>query len=185
MPRVVSIYSDQAGTGKSTAAAYLCDWYGFHHVSFAAPVKQAAIAIASPIIGVSTATDWMVERKEAPIHELGGASLVDLCCTIGFAIREKHPGLLASIGKASAQEIVERGGDVVIDDMRHVDEWHAIAKLGGEFVKLTRTTNTNTRSDMEGLLADLEFDVGFVIDAPQGDHSQLYGFLDTLAEGQI
>ena len=185
MPRVVSIYADQAGTGKSTAADYLCDRYDFHRVSFAAPVKTAAISIAAFKIGISTAMEWMVERKEEPIPELGGASLVDLCCTIGFAIREKHPGLLAAIGKASAQEIVERGGDVVIDDMRHVDEWHAIAKLGGEFVKLTRTTNTNTRSDMEGLLADLEFDVGFVIDAPQGDHRPLYAFLDTLAEGQI
>jgi len=185
MPRVVSIYADQAGTGKSTAAAYLVENYDYCHVSFAAPVKAAVVGFVEAAIGHAAAEDWMVERKEEQIAELGGASLVDLCCTVGNAIRDRHPGLIARLGHDRVLALLERGENVVIDDMRHGDEWDCLATLPTDYVKLTRTTNTNTRAEMEGLLADREFDLGLVIDSPQGDHAQLYSFLDQLAGGAL
>lgn len=132
LPPVVAL-SAPAGGGKSTAARYLVDGYGYTLVKFAGPLKSML-----RLIGL---TDAHIEGqlKEVPSPLLCGKTPRHAMQSLGAAWGRDciGPDLWRNVWYETAADVLDHGGRVVVDDLRFPNEHEAVRRLGGVVVALT------------------------------------------------
>lgn len=129
-PRIIAL-SGPAGSGKSTAAAYLVD-KGYTLIKFAGPLKAMCQAIGF--------TDWHLEGdlKERPVDWLQGKSPRQFMQRLGTEFGRDciGPHFWVGLWERAALEVLDGGGRVVCDDCRFANEADAVRNLGGVVVRL-------------------------------------------------
>jgi hypothetical protein len=153
-----------AQTGKDTAAEALCRDLGFRRVSFADPLKALAKE-SNPIILSNMMTNV----------GLGSGKLSKLVDQLGWdAAKVQFPAVrqfLQDLGLGArkvfgpdfwvnvAMESIGDFDNVVIPDVRFVNEAEAIKYHGGKMVKIVRPGKVASGHISETALLDYEFDV--------------------------
>lgn len=145
------------GSGKDTAGAYLVERYGFVRKSFAAPLKESvAAALHVPV-------EWLETDKNDPnacvIYDRGNE-------TVRLTVRE----FLQRYGTEAHRDVFGvdfwtkqlidalDGGNVVITDMRFLNETQAVRDAGGITLLIDRPAvagSGDTHSSEELPPADL------------------------------
>lgn len=130
-PRLIG-FAGRAGAGKTTAARYLCERYGFTRVRFAGPLKDMMRALGL--------TDAEVEgdRKEAPCDLLCGRTPRQAMQWLGTEWGRDllGPDFWVEAWSRQAQGVLVAGGRVAIDDVRFLNEASKIWGFGGIVVKI-------------------------------------------------
>jgi len=133
LPCVIAI-KGRAGAGKSTAANFLVDHYGYRLVKFAGPLKRMLAAVGL------TQDEIEGDLKEVPCDLLGGQTPRHAMVTLGTEWGRDliHPDLWVNLWRREAAKIVASGGRVVADDCRFPNEAAAIRELGGRILEVSR-----------------------------------------------
>jgi Deoxynucleotide monophosphate kinase len=123
----------RAGSGKSTAAAYLVERHGFTRTRFAGPLKAMLRAM-----GLSE-REIDGDLKEAPCARLCGRTPRQAMQWLGTEWGRDmiHPDLWTELWKQDAEKIVAEDGRVVVDDVRFPDEVALVRSLGGYVLAIT------------------------------------------------
>lgn len=140
----------QAGTGKDTAAAYLCESYGFVRAAFADPINDMLAELLQQV-DVDHAVLHERHLKEAPIEALPGApSARQLKQTLGteWGRTLVHPDLWVKhlesrLGLLGFAPVHDR---IVISDVRLANEADMVRRYGGHLIRLHRDTAAPVRS---------------------------------------
>jgi hypothetical protein len=169
----------RAGTGKDTAAAYLCARYGFAQASFADPIRSMVLLMLEE---ADIDHGWLTVRwlKEAEIPELGTSARA-LMQTIGTECgrmlnRDIWVNHLQRRLGLPEQPVHDR---VVISDVRMFNEAAWVRRQGGTLLRLSRMQADAVRghaseASIEHLAADHDI-------SNDGEHfAGLYAELDGL-----
>jgi hypothetical protein len=136
-PSVVA-FIGPAGCGKSTAATYLQEEYGYSLLKFAHPIKE--------MLRVLGLEDRHLEgaEKEAPCDILGGVSPRRAMQTLGTEWGRTliHPDIWVRAWMREAVWRLQNGRRLVIDDLRYPNELDAILRLGGSTLRIVRKDAT-------------------------------------------
>ena len=161
MTKLIGIYSPAPQSGKTSVATFL-ERYGYQRVSFATPVKAMAITMLEHL-GYSTmrATQLVYEEKSTLIPEIRTTSR-HILQTLGTEFGREciHPELWTICWTAQACQLLAADTPVIADDVRFLEEAHAIKSLGGEMWHLSRDgyVRTTTHASEGGLDDYLSFD---------------------------
>lgn len=130
--------SGLAGSGKSEVAAILVNEFGFTRVKFADPLKNMLRTLMRDMGYCEDDIERHVEGdlKEAIIPEIG-VTMRHLMVTLGteWGRDAVHPDLWTRLWAASA----DNHTDVVVDDVRFVNEVDLIRGRGGKIWRIERT----------------------------------------------
>jgi len=133
MTRLIGLYSNAPGSGKSTVAEMLDG----EIVSFAAPLKRFVTSIIFGLghDGFSAVRD----HKEDKIPEIG-VSPRQMMQTLGTEWGRScvHPNLWEMLAESQAKGLVDSGFSVVFDDVRFPNEAEMVRRLGGELWLVNR-----------------------------------------------
>lgn len=133
VPRVLALCG-KAGSGKSTAASYLTEQYGYTLVKFAAPLKDMLRTIGL--------TNEQIEGglKEIPSPLLLGKTPRYAMQTLGTEWGRNIIGedFWCNAWHYKAQQILNAGGRVLVDDCRFENELRAVQQLNGTAVYIDR-----------------------------------------------
>lgn len=149
-PRLIGL-TGRAGTGKDTAAAYLCKRHGYVSHAFAAPLRQMVHTLLTSA-GVFSPYYMHHSMKEKPIDGLDGESARTLMQSLGTqwgrdlvghgdlwirlaALKLGLPMPYAAWVGDTARRVSDR---IVISDVRFVNEADWIGYCGGTIVRLNR-----------------------------------------------
>ena len=127
-------FCGQIGSGKSTAAAYLVERYGFVRVRFAGPIKDMCRAL-----GLSD-REVDGDLKEQPSELLGGKTPRWAMQSLGtewgrdLICRD----LWIRAWRAACDRVPASAKGITVDDVRFSNEADAIAQRGGILVRLIR-----------------------------------------------
>jgi hypothetical protein len=141
-PRLVSFVGG-IGAGKSTAAKYLADEYGFVLVRFAGPLKDMIRALGCTPEEVDGAL------KETPSEALCGLTPRHAMQSLGTEWGRNCMGadFWTRIWERRVRALLSSGRTVVVDDCRFENEDLLIRDLGGVHVRVFRpgidTTETH------------------------------------------
>ena len=134
MAILIALYGPQQ-VGKTTAAQSLCERSGFTHLAFADPIYR----MLGALMGLSVA-DMRKLPKSTPLPDLGKQTLRFAMQTLGTEWgRETIADDLWV--RTAEREILNRlksGQNVVVDDMRFVNEYETLDRLNCKFVRLER-----------------------------------------------
>lgn len=171
-----------AGTGKDSAALYLCQEYGFVQAAFADPIRSMVLQFLEEA-GLDHA--WVTERrlKEQPIQGLqvsARALMQTLGTEVGRALHRdlwvRHLALRLGLdGQAGSTPVHDR---IVISDVRFGNESAWLRARGGRLVRLHRDTAAGVRPHASELqVLDLVPDVDLWNNGPtlHGLHALLDG----------
>jgi dephospho-CoA kinase len=129
-------FAGKMAVGKTTAANFLCDYFGFVRVGFADPIramlKAANFCGEEELYGLAKETPikWLGESPRFLLQTLGtewGRMLVDqdIWCKLWFK---------------QVTEILDSGTSVVVDDVRFPNEIEYLRRLDGRLVYITAAT---------------------------------------------
>jgi len=126
--------------GKTTAAKYLNQQYSFVHTKFASSLKNMMRSLLSNA-GLDVET---IERKiegdlkEVPCEILGGKTPVFAMQTLGTEWGRDciSPYFWGDIWERRAQNAIDAGRSVVVDDVRFENEYNRVKGMGGYVVHL-------------------------------------------------
>lgn len=140
-PLIIGL-TGRAGSGKDSAAAYLCLRYGFVQTSFAEALKDTAAHLLDAA-GVDYAHLFEHALKEQPIAELHGASGRQILQTLGDWGRALHPDwwitiLARRLGLDGGTASAPVHARIVISDVRLPNEAAWLAARGGVLMRLHR-----------------------------------------------
>jgi hypothetical protein len=132
----------RAGSGKDTAADYLCERYGFMRASFAAPIKSMLEALFEPM-GVDHAYLHEPQLKGEPIAALGHLSARYAMQTLGTEWGRRLMGEDFWVHCLDAQlflapERVPVHDRIVVTDVRFPNETRWVRRCGGRTIRLQR-----------------------------------------------
>jgi hypothetical protein len=126
------------GAGKDTAAAYLRDHYAFVSVAFADPVRDMLGALVEHVDGSGA---WLTDRalKELPMPVLG-RSYRELARSLGTAWGRELLGAdwWVRIADHKLRNARTCGDNLVVTDVRHLNEAAWLRAHGGRLVAITR-----------------------------------------------
>lgn len=135
MPRLIGL-TGYARSGKSTVASILRQAHAFHEISFAEPIRD----FTRQLLGYSAAE--LEANKETPIDWLEGVTTPRrIMQTLGteWGRNMIHREIWLRVALREAKEcLVEGCSDVVISDVRFVNEADAIIAEGGEIWRVFR-----------------------------------------------
>lgn len=161
--RLVALYAPAEQSGKSEVAARL-ESRGFQTVKFADPLKDMLRVLLFDHLGYDHETTERYlegDLKEAIVPELG-VTCRHLMRTLGTEWMRKlvcEDGWVR-IGRKSVARRQVAGVDVVVDDMRFVNEMDALLDLGGECIRIERPGRERTTDHAsEGGLDDIPMTV--------------------------
>lgn len=166
--RLIGLYSPAPASGKTTVAGYLAG-HGFRIMPFAESLKR----MASVFLTELGLTDSMIEHhlfhaKESRIEAFGlNITARHICQTLGTEWGRAciHPDVWLYCWQRKAQQNLDRGIDVVVDDLRFLNEAELIRRLGGEMWCVERPSALRTTTHAsEGGLDDFDFDHRLVND---------------------
>ena len=152
MTRLIGLYSNAPGSGKSTVAGML---QGYKRLSFADPLRKFSAQILSSL-GYNGLT-CLRDKKEEKIAGLG-VSPRQMMQTLGTEWGRSciHPDLWIMVAAGSVEKQLKRGRNVVIDDVRFPNEAEMILRLGGKLWLVDRPGVVYEGDHAsEGALADL------------------------------
>lgn len=185
-----------ARSGKSTAAEYLAEAYGFEVVSFAQALKEMLESLFAER-GVDYAPLYEPALKEQPLPAVHGATARQLMQTLGDWGRSVHPdfwltalqqrtGLWTTPSGIALTPVHDR---ICIDDVRYPNEAGWLIGAGGTLVHLLRAqavpplhvARANLDHSSERHAHDLGAQVGLVNnDSAHGLHLLLDGVMADL-----
>jgi len=134
----------RAKSGKDTVGQMLVQGYGFHRVGFADALKDVCSVIC---FGAVFDHVRHADFKEdfTPLGLTGG----QLLQKVGVALREAVPGIWIESAHLLPKLITY--GNVVVTDVRFVDEAKAVKDLGGILIEVRRNVAQDTHiSETEG-----------------------------------
>jgi deoxynucleotide monophosphate kinase-like protein len=132
--------SGKAGAGKDTLGAALVDGYGFQRVAFADALKDAILAADVWVQwydGFRRIRDLVAERGWDKVKT--NPEVRRLLQNFGQGMRDQDGFVWCRLGMARADTLCAHGADVVITDVRYINEARAIRKRGGLLVRIERT----------------------------------------------
>lgn len=151
LPKVVAL-TGLAGSGKSTLADYLIARHGYVRVKFAGPLKAMMAAI-----GLSN--DHIEGKlKELPTPLLQGKTPRFAMQTIGteWGRDTIGPNFWTGLWARTANDVLDNGGRVIVDDCRFDNEAETVRALGGMVIQLTgRGGIAGTHQSEAGVDADI------------------------------
>lgn len=160
-PRLIGLYSPAPRSGKTTVANYL-NGMGYRCLPFAAPLKEMTRTFLAQLgyssVDALSLTDG--ELKEHRLQELG-VTPRQLMQTLGTEWGRTcvTPQVWLICWRRKAHNNLNRGIDVVVDDIRYANEAELVRQLGGELWRIERPgTERNTDHASEGGLDDFTFD---------------------------
>lgn len=132
LPRLLAL-TGEAGSGKSTATAYLVERHGYQLVKFAGPLKDMCRAIGM------TEQELEGGLKEVPSDRLCGKTPRQFMQRLGSEFGRDciGPGFWVNMWRARALDVLRTGGRVIVDDCRFPNEATAIRGGGGKIIRLT------------------------------------------------
>lgn len=137
---LIGLYSSVMQSGKSEVGRHLVDRHGFVLVKFAGPLKAAIAGILRYLDYTDSEIEEMLEggRKEE-IIPLFNKTVRQLLQWEGEAGREDlDQDVWVRIAATKIGRALEAGRDVVVDDVRRLNELTAINLLGGVMAKVYR-----------------------------------------------
>lgn len=166
--RLIGLYSPAPRSGKTTVANYLYG-HGFRIVPFAESLKRMAQVFLRELGLTEKEVEFHLrENKEAliPVPKLQ-VSARHVCQTLGTEWGRTcvHPDVWLTCWARKASLNLERGIDVVVDDVRFPNEADLIRSMGGALWRVERPLAVrNTSHSSEGGLDDVIFDRRIVND---------------------
>lgn len=171
-----------AGSGKTTAANFLRDTYGYRRVPFADPLKKMIEAL-----GYDRAVlDGPAAGKEQPLEAFGGRTLREAMQTLGTEWGRAQFGDDFWVNQwANVVKDPQQYPHVVVDDVRFPNEAAKIKELGGFIIRITRdkagaSVGTNHASEQVDLIP---WDVALINNSD--DVRILYGQLYRILEQEF
>ena len=132
LPRLLAL-TGEAGSGKSTATAYLVERHGYTLVKFAGPLKDMCRAVGM--------TEQEIEGglKETQSDRLCGKTPRQFMQRLGTEFGRDciGPAFWSNIWRGRTTAILAAGGRVIVDDCRFPNEAASIHELGGKIIRLT------------------------------------------------
>lgn len=142
LPRVIALCGD-AGSGKTTAADYLVEHYGYRRVKFADPLKNMLRAMGL--------TERQIEgdQKEIAQDALCGRSPRHLMQTLGTEWGRDCIGknLWINLWCERVNFLLSDGESVIVDDMRFSNELMAAYAVDAQVYRLHRPGQANKAGD--------------------------------------
>ena len=184
-PKLIGLYSPAPRSGKTTVANYLTE-YGFHTVSFAAPLKRMMRVFLLSYGYVSDEIDFLLGDGKG--EQLPGIRTTPrhLLQTVGTEWGREcvHPEVWLMCWKTEANRHLRNGFSVVVDDVRFPNEAELVRGLGGELWHIHHPEAVrSTTHTSEGSLDDFpHFDRRLVND---GSLLDLYGRLKSIPLAHI
>ncbi|MDX2187788.1 MAG: hypothetical protein SFV32_12705 [Opitutaceae bacterium] len=132
-PQLIA-FSGPMGVGKTTAAQYLVDNYGYTRMSFADPLREML-----RVLGL-TDEDFSQEGKRRPHPALSGKTPREALQTLGTEWGRNHigPDIWCEAAIRRAYHAVQLGQCVVFDDCRFDNEAQAVLRMCGVVIELER-----------------------------------------------
>jgi len=171
----------KAMAGKSIAASYLEHVHSFQEAAFADPLRAGLKAML-----LLKDSDFEQDRKEIPVDWIGQSPrqlLQSLGTEWGRNLVHRHIWVIAMAQKL--RPVLRIGNDVVISDVRFVDEAEMVHRLGGQIWRIVRPgAETTAHSDhpSEQEHARIVEDVTLIND---GTQEQLFESIDDALCGWI
>lgn len=166
-----------ARSGKSTAADYLVREYGYELVSFAEPLKEAALAL-DPLVDFVT-----FQRLSEVVREIGWESAKDRLSEVrrtlqrlGTEVGREQFGQNFWVDRAMAK--IHPGGEYVISDVRFLNEAKAVQTRGGFVARIERdgigpNGAHSSETELDSIVAD-----GLIYNTPSTHFHYLHRQLD-------
>jgi len=154
-PKLIGLYAQAEGSGKTTVANYLAKTYGYTRVRFAGVIKSM-IAQLLTMYGYDKQTvAAMIDGhlKEEVVPELGVTSRV-LMQTLGteWGRQSIHPDIWINATIAHIGQLLSDGYKVVVDDVRFPNEADALRTVGGSLFLVDRgITSLHTHASEGGM----------------------------------
>ena len=150
--RVIGL-TGKAGSGKSTAAKYLVEEYGYTLIKFADPLKDML-----RVIGLGH-YELEGDGKEKPCYLLGGKTPRFAMRSLGteWGRHTMYQDIWVEAWYRRANEIVQSGGKVVCDDVRFPNEISAVKCLPGKIINIVNPSVVSKDNHISETL-NLEYD---------------------------
>ena len=154
LPKVVAL-TGLAGSGKSTLADYLIERHGYVRVKFAGPLKAMARAVGLGEAHIEG------ELKEVPCPLLQGRTPRFFMQQLGtqFGRDIIGPEFWTGLWAATANDVLDNGGRVVVDDCRFDNEADVVRQFGGVVIQLQGRGGLQTASGSHASEAGVDADV--------------------------
>ena len=176
------------GSGKSTAATYLKEKYGTNRVNFKDALVTEIKQNFNPLLNA------MIELLEKQDYDGNCALTID-------QLFDKKPPVIRTLMQCYGTEVrradnenywknkwivstMEKGGRIVCDDVRFLNEADAVKSVGGFIIKIEReglVSNDTHKSETE--MDSINYD--YVISVPDGAVDILHNKLDEIMEKVI
>lgn len=170
MANLIALYSSGPSCGKTEVARLLAEQHGFTVVKLAKTLKSMVTVMLHDLgIPLGELHRYIEgDLKEVVIPQLG-VSPRYLFQTLGteWGRQLVHKKVWTTIAVARCKAELDRGRDVVVDDMRFPNEFEALhEEAGGTMVRITRPgiVVVSGGHPSEGLLDDTKFDYELVND---------------------
>jgi hypothetical protein len=170
-----------AGSGKSTAAQWLCDSYNWQNIKMAAPLKAMLHAA-----GMSKEC-FEGELKTVPHPMFCEQTPRYVMQTLGTEWGRQLIGqdIWVNLWGASAQQLNDKGTGVICDDVRFENEVDQILLLGGLIVKIDRPGTVDETNHSSEAVPD-RFDTVIVNDGTLPDfYRSVDALYDTIDFGDL
>ena len=153
---LIGLYSPAPQSGKTTVANYLLA-KGWYSVAFAAPIKRMVVQLLNEIgLSEDNALRLVNTDKEEIIPALRTTAR-HLMQTLGTEYGRQcvHPEVWLMCWERTAQQKLDAGIPVVVDDIRFPNEAALVRRLGGQLWRIERPgTLRSTEHASEGSLDD-------------------------------
>ena len=154
LPRLIGLYSPAHGSGKSTVASHFS---GFNYVTipFAGVLKHLTVELLKAL-GYSPleASTLVLKTKDTRIPRINTTPR-HMMQTLGTEYGRQciHPDLWLFCWEAQVNQAFNAGHNVIVDDVRFVNEAELIRDLGGDLWYIYRpsATVTNPHASVGGL----------------------------------
>lgn len=164
------------GTGKTTAAEYLQDEYGFKRLNFKDALIDELLE-KFPTLLEKIADTYQMNVKE--LFTIKPPLMRALMQEFGTDVRRAdNPDYWVEKWSIAA---AKEGGNIVVDDVRFFNELAALGDNGGVLIRITRPDVTSggehqSETEQEKFIED------FTIDGVPGSHKEIYHQLDVIIQ---